>query len=44
MRRMMSQKQIDYIENIEGAATLGLETFHYTGDDEALLNFFKDRI
>lgn len=34
----------DYIENIEGAAALGIETFHYTGDDEALLNFFKDRI
>lgn len=34
----------DYIENIEGAKALGIETFHYTGDNDALLNFFKDRI
>ena len=34
----------DYIENIEGAKALGIETFHYTGDDEALLNFFNSRI
>lgn len=34
----------DYVENIEGAASLGIETFRYTGDDKALLEFFKDRI